>query len=491
MEGFLLLVALVLLAGVWSASVNSRIGFPVLIGFVAIGAILGPGGLHLATGFSPRLAKYLSYAALILILYEGGLHTSLKRIRRAWLPSLSLASVGVLISAAIMAALAHWFLRLPIFSAALIGAAVSSTDAASVFTLLRGQPIRPRLVDVLEVESGTNDPMAFFLTLILIQWSLNGTGPVWHAVGYLAATFSLQMVVGLVVGIAVGFAGSFTNQRIKLDTGGLYPTLSLAFALLSFSLAQLLHGSGLLAVYVASVVIGNRRLEHRYSIMRFHEGIAWTMHILMFVVLGLLLSPARLGHIAIPGLALALGGLFVARPAAVWISTVGMGFTAKEKHFLAWAGMRGAVPIVIILSAVIDRLPHYEALLDAVFFVVIVSAVAQGTTVGRFARFLDLVEPAPSENLFELTAIAREHAVVLPVEITEDSQFLDRKMVSIPFPPNTLCYSIIRGDRVIVPRGATRLKAGDHLLIMADRRQIEELKRLFQWEIVGEVASLP
>lgn len=491
MESFLLLLSIILLAGVWSARVGSRFGFPVLIGFVAIGVVVGPGGLDF-TNFVPiSLANSVGYVALILILFDGGLQISLTRIRNVWAPALSLATLGVLISAFIVAVLAHYLLHLSFYPAALVGVAVSSTDAASVFSMLGTHPLRKRIVDVLEVESGTNDPMAFFLTIVFIQWSLHGIGPIWHATGYVIGTFALQMCVGLACGIGIGYIGSYANQRIKLDTGGLYPTLSLAFAFLSYSVADLLHGSGFLSVYVASVVMGNRKLEHRYSIMRFHEGIGWTMHILMFVVLGFELNIQRLIPIIIPGLALAVGALFLARPAAVWLSTMGMNFSWKERHFLSWAGIRGAVPIVLVLTAVLAPGDMPKTMLDAVFFVVIASTMIQALTVKQFANRLNLLETTPTENVLELVAITRENAVVCPVGIRAHSALIDRKMVDVPFPSNTLCYAIVRGNTVIVPRGATRLQANDHLLVLSDRRHVEDLRKLFAGERIGNPEVLP
>ncbi|MCL6631921.1 MAG: potassium/proton antiporter [Alicyclobacillus herbarius] len=491
MEVGLLVLALVLVAGVCSARVNARIGFPALIGFVLIGVLIGPHGFDIAPRINAHLAQYLGYVALILILFEGGLHTSWNRIRNAWAPSLSLATLGVIISSAIMTVLAAGLLHLPFYAAALVGVAVSSTDAASVFSILGGAALRRRLVDILEVESGTNDPMAFFLTIILIQWAESGIGSVGQATLHVIVLFSLQMLVGLAAGIAMGYVGSFVNQRIKLDTGGLYPTLSLAFALLAFAVADLAHGSGFLAVYAASVWMANHRLEHRYSILRFHEGVSWTMHILMFVVLGLQLHPAGVAHIVLPGLGLAVGALFVARPTAVWLSTLGMGLDWREKVFLSWAGLRGAVPIVLILTAMLAPVYTPETMFDAVFFVVLASTLVQGLTVVPFAKRLDLFDPSPSEGLFELVAIARENAIVLPVEITPDSQLVNKKMVEVPFPPNTLCYAVVRGESVLVPRGATRLKANDHLLILSDRHHVPDLRRLFEQEYVGNPQFLP
>lgn len=324
METFLLMLAVILVAGVWSARLGNRFGFPVLIGFVAIGVILGPGGFRISPVVPRSMANFVGYIALILILFEGGLHTSVARIRKVWIPALSLATVGVLISSAIMALLAYYLLNLPFFPAALLGVAVSSTDAASVFSILGGQPLRKRLVDVLEVESGTNDPMAFFLTIVLIQWSTHGFGSFWHATWYVIGTFALQMFVGLAVGVGTGYLGSFANQRIKLDTGGLYPTLTLAFAV-----------------------------------------------------------------------------------------------------------------------------------------------------------------------LLELVAIARENAIMPPVEIKSDSRFVNRRMVDIAFPPNTLCYAIVRSNQVIVPRGATRLQGLDHLLVLSDRRNIRDLQKLFEGELMGLPEFLP
>ncbi|WAH36531.1 potassium/proton antiporter [Alicyclobacillus dauci] len=491
MNTITLVIAVVLLCGILLARANRRFGFPALISFVAVGAIFAAIDPSVLETVTPTVAKDLSYIALAFILYEGGLHTSLRRIRRTWAPALSLATVGVLVSAAIMTAMAYYLLHLSIVAAALFGVAASSTDAASVFSVLGGTSLRRRLVDVLEVESGTNDPMAFFLTTILIQWHEQGLGPVGHATWYVLGLFILEMGLGLVVGALVGIVGSFVNRRIQLDTGGLYPALSLGFALLSFALAQTLGGSGFLAVYVTSVVIASRKMEHRYSIIRFHEGLAWTMHILMFVVLGFFLLPRDLWYVSLPGVGLAIGALILARPAAVWMSTIGMGFTRKEKLFIAWAGLRGAAPIVLILSAVESQIPGYIVLIQVIFFLVIASTLVQGLTVHRFAEQLDLVEPTPSEDVLELISIARENAVILPVEIAPDSSLVDKRMVEIKFPENTLCYGIVRGEQVVVPRGGTRLRAGDHLLVLSDNRHIPNLRTLFKSEQVGSPAMLP
>ncbi|MFB5191654.1 potassium/proton antiporter [Alicyclobacillus fastidiosus] len=491
MNTITLVVAVVLLCGVLLVRVNKQLGFPALISFVGIGAVYAAIYPAVFETITPTTAKDLSYLALAFILFEGGLHTSLRRVKRAFAPSISLATVGVVVSAAIMTALAYKLLHVSFIAAALLGVAASSTDAASVFSVLGGTALRRRLVDVMELESGTNDPMAFFLTTILIEWQRLTSHSITQALWYTLVLFLLQMGVGFFIGLLTGIFGSFINRSIDLDTGGMYPAFTLGLALLSFALAQSLYGSGFLAVYVTSVVLSNRRLEHRYSILRFHEGLAWTMHILMFVVLGLFLVPRDVAYLAGPGVLLAVGALFLARPAAVWVSTLWMGFTAKERAFMAWAGLRGAAPIVLILSAVEAQVTGYIVLIEVVFFVVIASTLVQGLTVNWVAEKLDLLEPTPSENILDLISITRENAVILPVEIGQTSRLVDKRMVEVKFPENTLCYGIVRGDQVVVPRGATKLRPGDHLLILSDLRHIASLKHLFQGEQVGPPAMLP
>lgn len=491
MNTITLVVAIVLLSGVLLARVNKQFGFPALISFVAIGALFASADPGILESVTPAVAKNLSYIALAFILFEGGLHTSFRRVRKAFAPALSLATVGVLVSAAIMTVLSFYLIHLSWIAAALLGVAASSTDAASVFSVLGGTSLRRRLVDVLELESGTNDPMAFFLTIILIEWFQRGIGTPAHAALRVVELFVLEMGVGLAIGIGVGMLAAYLNRRVQLDTSGLYPALSLGFALLSFALAQSLEGSGFLAVYTTAVVMASQKMEHRYSIIRFHEGLAWTMHILMFVVLGFFLVPKDLLSVSIPGIVLAIGALVVARPVAVWISTIGMRFTAKERIFISWAGLRGAAPIVLILSAVEAQVTGYIVLIEVVFFIVIASTLVQGLSVHIVAEQLDLIESTPSEDILDLISIARENAIVLPVEITVLSRLVDRRMTELPFPEGTLCYGIIRGDQVVVPRGKTRLRAGDHLLILSDSRHVQSVRTLFQDEQIGEPGMLP
>ncbi|WP_245630127.1 potassium/proton antiporter [Alicyclobacillus acidiphilus] len=486
-----LMVAIVLLAGVLLARANKRFGFPALISFVAVGSALAslvPGVLE---NITPKVAKDLSYLALAFILFEGGLHTSARRVQRVWRPAMSLATIGVLISSAIMTGFAHMVLGISWVPAAMLGVAASSTDAASVFSVLGNTSLRRRLTDVLEVESGTNDPMSFFLITILMQWIHQPHLSISEEIGRVIVLFCLEMAVGLVIGVVIGLLASYVNRYVKLDTGGLYPTLSLGFALLSFGLAQSLYGSGFLAVYVTGVVMSSRQMEHRYTIVRFHEGLAWTMHVLMFVVLGFFLVPRDFAYVFVPGVALAAAALLVARPVAVWISTIGMRFTIRERAFIAWAGLRGAAPIVLILSAVESEVTGYIVMIEVVFFIVIASTLIQGLTVQPLSEKFDLVDATPSEDIVDLLSLTRETALVVPVEIAADSPYVEKRLSEVRFPENTLCYGVVRGSRVVVPRGSTRLRVGDHLLVIAEMSQVAALKAMFDKDQVGQATMLP
>lgn len=482
-------VAVVLLSGVFIASAHSRIGLPAMVGFVALGCAIAALDPDLLTAISPGVATNLSYFALAMILFDGGLHTTLERVRRAFWPAMSLATLGVLAQSAIMTALAHAVLRLPWLSSAMLGVAASSTDAASVFSVLGSTSLKARLADVLEVESGTNDPMTFFLMTVLIDLARAG-GHGLHPLE-VAALFVAQMGIGLGVGLAVGYLGRKLLTVARLGTPGLYPAVTLAMALLSFGVAQLLSGSGFLAVYLTGVDMAGAHMSERVAVLRFHEGLAWIVQIVMFVVLGFFLVPRDFADVAVPGLLLACGAIFVARPAAVWLSTLFFRMSADERWFIAWAGLRGAAPIVLILFAVEAHVQGYIALVEVVFFVVLVSALVQGMTVEWLAEKFELVQATPPESMCELLAIAREAAVMVPIEVVPGSPSAGKRLRDLAFPPDTLCYAVVRGGKAIVPRGSTRIRAGDHLLVLAHEGAVGEIERLFHEDQVGHAEALP
>jgi len=372
-DNFILLASLLLIIGVLTTKFSSRLGVPALILFLAVGMIVGSDGLGFIYFDNANYAQLIGVLALIIILFEGGLQTRWNTVKSVLTPSLSLATIGVLLTTSIVAVAAKLIFDVSWFEAFLFGSIVGSTDAAAVFAVLKGQNIKARLGATLEAESGTNDPMAVFLTLLFIQFLTTGGGNIFLSI----LLFFWQMGIGLLLGFIFGKVATFAINKINLDSSGLYPIFALAFALLTYSFAAFINASGLLAVYVAALVIGNSDLTYRTSIFRFNEGFAWMMQILMFIMLGLLVFPTQLFtfDVMLKGCLIAIVLLVVARPIAVFLSTIKMGFNFKEKIFLSWAGLRGAVPIVLATFPMLAGIENSQLIFNVVFFVVLTSAL--------------------------------------------------------------------------------------------------------------------
>ncbi|MED4174882.1 potassium/proton antiporter, partial [Halalkalibacterium halodurans] len=372
-DTIILLAGLLFIVGVITAKFSTRLGVPALVLFILVGMLVGSDGLGLIHfDFSQaHFAQLIGIFALVIILFEGGLQTKWKTVQSVAVPSLSLATFGVLITSTLVAVAAKYVLGVSWLEAYLFGAIVGSTDAAAVFAVLKEQNIKDRLATTLEAESGTNDPMAVFLTLSLIELITIGSMNPLHLFG----SFLWQMGAGLILGFGLGKLGSYSINKINLDSSGLYPVFALAFALLTYSVTAMIGASGLLAVYVAALVIGNQDLTYRHSIFRFNEGFAWMMQMLMFIILGLLVFPNQLfeASIFIKGILLSLILMLVARPVAVFLTTIKMRFDWKEKLFLSWAGLRGAVPIVLATFPMTAGLENSPLFFNVVFFVVLTS----------------------------------------------------------------------------------------------------------------------
>lgn len=396
-EHFILLAALLLIIGVLTTKFSTRLGVPALVLFLLVGMIMGSDGLGIIYFNNPELTQLIGIIALVVILFEGGLQTKWSSVKAVAGPSLSLATIGVLITTIVVAVAAKLIFNVSWMEGFLFGAIVGSTDAAAIFAVLKGQNINDRLASTLEAESGTNDPMAMFLTLSLIELMTVDHANVYLLIG----SFFWQMGMGLIIGYLLGRFGSFSINKINLDSSGLYPIFTLAFALLTYSVTDLVGASGLLAVYIAALVIGNMDLTYRHSIFRFNEGFAWMMQILMFIILGLLVFPSQFLSFGIifKGFLLSLILMFLARPVAVFLSTIKMGFHMKEKIFLSWAGLKGAVPIVLATFPMTMGLENSQLFFNVVFFVVLTSALIQGSTISIFADTLGLNGPEKVEPL--------------------------------------------------------------------------------------------
>jgi cell volume regulation protein A len=449
-----------------STRASERIGLPVVLIFLLVGVLAGVEGIGRIDFENYGFAFRIGTVALALILFDGGLNTPASALRRAARPAGVLATVGVVGTAGLFAAGAH-LAGIPIPEALLLGAVVSSTDAAAIFSLLRGSGIslKWRVGTTLEVESGLNDPLAVILTTLLTR-NLVAPVPLFHWA--VALEIVVQIVVGLAIGFAAGLGGAALMRRLRLPSGGLYPVVTLALALVSFGAATLLHGSGFLAVYVAGVVLGNGHLPYRASLTRVHDAVAWLSQITMFFLLGLLVTPSQLVPIAWLGLGLALFLTLVARPVVVALCLAPFAYTKRDILFVGWAGLRGAVPIVLATYPVLVGAPGGERIFNLVFFIVVVSALLQGGTIRWLTRLLGLEStegPRPPAVL-EIESAQPLRGELLSFYIDEALGMEGEAISNLPFPPGSAATLIVRGQELIAPKGNTVLQAGDHVYIL-------------------------
>jgi cell volume regulation protein A len=479
-DALVLLGALLLISGVLVAKFSNRLGLPSLVLFILVGMLLGSDGLGFVYFDNAYIAQIIGIFALVIILFEGGLQTKYSTVKSVIVPSVSLATLGVLLTSAIVGWSAYLIFDVTLLEGMLFGAIVGSTDAAAVFATLKERNIKAKMGATLEAESGTNDPMAVFLTISFIELISIPETSIW----LLVPSFFWQMGIGLAVGLAVGKLASVSINRINLDSSGLYPIFSVAFALLTFGMASIIGASGFLAVYVAALVIGNSELTYRYSIFQFNEGFAWMAQILMFILLGLLVFPGQLFSLGIilEGLLLSFILMFVARPVAVFLSTIGMKYTLKEKTFLSWAGLRGAVPIVLATFPIVAGLDNAQFFFNVVFFVVLSSALVQGSTISWLAKKLHLTGPKkdnPHHSL-ELISMGKANAEMVQYKTNADSAIVGKKLHEIAFPNKANISAIVRDEKLITPYGETEIQEGDFLYILVSTRYKEDLKKVLE-----------
>ncbi len=478
-NAFMFLAGVLLLLGIASSKFSARLGMPVLVLFLGVGMLAGSEGLGGIAFEDYGFANSVGSAALALILFDGGLQTSLGSVRSAWRPALSLSTVGVLLTSALTGLAAAWVLGIPLLHGMLLGGIVGSTDAAAVFSVLRtsGIALPERLTATLEVESGSNDPMAIFLTLGLVG-VITGTA---GSAGALLLLFVLQFGVGAAVGVGVGRVAAWAVNRVNLDHPGLYPILAMAFGLLAFGLAAVLGGSGFLAVYLAGIVLGNSPIVFRRGIFFFHDAAAWLGQIVLFVMLGLLSFPSRLLAVAGEGLLIALVLIVVARPLAVVVSALPFGFRSRELAFLSWVGLKGAVPITLATFPLMAGVPGSEVLFNAVFFVVLISAVTQGWSLPVVARWLKLGRPAdpPPPLSVEINALQHVDGEIVDYTVAPSARVAGQLLRDVALPDGVVVTLVVRGEEVIMPRGATALRAGDHVFIAMQTRLKPVIDRLF------------
>jgi cell volume regulation protein A len=465
-DRLILVAALLLLLAIVSSKLSTRLGVPFLVVFVAIGMLAGSEGIGGIAFEDYAVANGVGTVALAIILFDGGLRTSGSAFRAVWAPGVALATVGVIVTSAITGAAATLLLGLSLMEGLLLGAIVGSTDAAAVFALFRSANLHVdhRLAATVEVESGSNDPMAIFLTITLLE-ILTGAmepGPT------VAISFLTEMSIGAVAGIGMGLLGARVVNRIELDAAGLYPVLGSACGLLAYGLAASLGGSGFLAIYLAGIVLGNSRIVFQRGLFFFHDGLAWLAQLVMFMMLGLLSFPSRLVAVAAESVAIAAVLTLVARPVATFLSLAVFRFHWREVAFISWAGLKGAVPIFIATYPLFYGLEGAGRIFDVVFFVVLASAITQGWSLPWVARILGLErppEPVPPMSL-EITSLRHVDGDIVGYTVVEDARANGRQIRDLALPDGVVVALIARGDRAIPPRGSTRLEPGDFVFVL-------------------------
>lgn len=473
----ILLFSLLMLVAIVSSTIGPRLGMPVLLLYLVMGMLLGEDG-PVGIRYDDVFGSYLvGSAALAVILFDGGLRTDRQSFRVGLRPALSLATLGVVVTAAVTCVAARWALGTGWVESALIGAIVGSTDAAAVFSLLRGQgmALRQRVGATLEIESGANDPMAVFLTVVLVQAVAAGAAPGGHAF----AIFAWQLVLGGAGGAIAGVVLAWSLTHLRLNAG-LYPLLVLCGALCVFALVTLLGGSGFLAVYVAGLVLAKRVSRGLYNLETFLDGIAWLAQIVMFLMLGLLVTPSELVPIAPAALLVGLALIFVARPLAVFVCLAPFRFAWREQVFVGWVGLRGAVPIILALFPWIAGLPDRQLYFNLAFFVVLLSLVLQGWTVAPLARLLGLEVPSRSARLqrVELGMPGQEAHEFVGYSIVPNSDALARPLATLQWPGVARPLVVLRGAEVLDAAGVDRLRTGDQLYLLARPADLPALDRM-------------
>ncbi len=454
-----------------------KFGVPVLLLFLFVGMIFGGDGFGLNFE-NIQIAQTIGTICLALILFSGGLDTKFQDIKPVIKPGILLATVGVFLTALFTGVFVWWFsdnvhggIGIGLLTALLLAATVSSTDSASVFGILRSKnlTLKNNLKPLLELESGSNDPMAYMLTFTLIEIIGLGNAPNYFMVGLMIV---VQLLVGALMGFFVGKLAVLFINRIKMDNVSLYPVLLLIIGIFIFSATYYLHGNGYLAVYIAGLVIGNSKFAHKRTSMKFMDGFAWFSQILLFLTLGLLVNPHELVPLIVPSLVISGFMIFAARPLTVYLCMAFFkNFKFKDKAYVSWVGLRGAVPIIFAIMPLAEEVPGARIIFNIVFIITIVSLLLQGTSLPFVARRLGLAE-APVEKRsfedFDIEVAEEIKSAMTEISITEETLVHGKNLLELPLPDKTLAVMVKRGDRFFIPNGQTELKVGDKLLVITD-----------------------
>ncbi|HET9163737.1 MAG TPA: potassium/proton antiporter [Solirubrobacterales bacterium] len=493
MEGHdaeLILVAGALLAaGILGALLADRIRIPGLLLFLGLGMLAGSEGIGGIDFTDAELARTLGTIALVLILFEGGLTSGWSEIRPVLGTAASLATIGTTLTAVLAGFAAKWIFDLSTLEGMLVGAAVAATDAAAIFAVLRRSTLEKRLARSLEGESGMNDPMALLLMIGFIEWIQQPD----YGIADMAGLLALKLALGILVGVGLGRAAVAALDRVRLPTDGIYPVATIAIAALAYGLAEVAHGSGLLATYLTALALGSASIPARRTVVAFHEGLGWVAQIALFILLGLLVTPSRLDDVALKGLALSAVLILLARPLATFAATALSRLGMRERLMLGWAGLRGAAPIWLATFPVVAGLSVGQLEFAIVFFVVVTSTLVQGASFEPLARRLGLTtsEPALPRRLLESGRIRRMGGDVVSYRLRPGAAAAGHLVRELGLPREALLNVIVRDGHAIPPRGSTEVREGDELHILVRRELRDEVEELTKQWNEGPVGKPP
>jgi potassium/hydrogen antiporter len=470
-ENFLLIGSILLLLSIIAGKTTYRFGVPTLILFLLIGMLAGsegPGGIFFD---DPGLAQFIGIFSLNFILFSGGLDTDWHTIKPVLWKGISLSTFGVLFTALSLGTFVWIITDFTLLEGMLLGAIVSSTDAAAVFSILRSKSLalKGNLRPTLELESGSNDPMAYVLTIAFLSLLMEPAKDFWTVL----PMFFLQMSIGALAGLLMGKLSKVIINKIRLDFEGLYPALVIALMFITFSATDFLKGNGFLAVYLCAVYLGNQELIHKKAILKVFDGLAWLMQIILFLTLGLLVFPSQV--LPVIGIGMLVSGflILVARPLSVFLSLLPFRLDARRKMFISWVGLRGAVPIVFATYPLLAGVDKAEMIFNIVFFVAVTSVLLQGTTLAVVSKWMHVALPARVKKRSPVDIFLSDHAktAMATIHIPEDGYAVGKKVIDLEFPKTAIIALINRGDKFITPSGSTEILANDYLIVLSDNQE--------------------
>ncbi|SDR66105.1 potassium/proton antiporter, CPA1 family [Polaribacter sp. KT25b] len=471
-ENILLVGSLLLLVSIFAGKTSYKFGVPTLLLFLGIGMLAGSDGIGGIRFDDPKTAQFIGIVSLNFILFSGGLDTNWTAVKPILKEGIMLSTVGVLLTAVSLGTFVWFVTDFTIYESLLLGSIVSSTDAAAVFSILRSKnlALKTNLRPTLELESGSNDPMAYVLTIAFLTLVIHQDQSFMSII----PMFLQQMILGGIAGISFGFSSKYIINKIKLDFEGLYPVLVITLMFITFSATDFIGGNGFLAIYICAVYLGNQDLIHKKTILKMFDGLAWLMQIVLFLTLGLLVFPSEIIPYMGIGLLISVFLILVARPIGVFISLLFFKMRMKRRFYISWVGLRGAVPIVFATYPLLAGIDKANMIFNIVFFISVTSILIQGTTLSLVAKWLDVGLPETLKKLSPTDMLMAENpkAEMKELLITPDCFAVDKKIVELGFPKNAIIAMIKRDESYIIPNGLTIINAQDTLIVLADRPHI-------------------